>query len=214
MTNIYYVYQYLREDSTPYYIGKGKGNRIYEKHNVSIPTDKSRIIKIAENLTENQAFNLEIELIAKYGRKDLGTGILRNLSSGGDGNSGWVPTNETREKIRLGNKGKKRNEETRKKMSSSKQNMSKETKCKMSISHIGKKLPIEQREKIGNAHRGKIVTKETCEKISASRIGEKNPNYGKSMSGKNNPFYGKKHSPETIAKIKEAAQRRKLKNKV
>lgn len=81
----YYVYAYLREDNTPYYIGKGKAGRAFREDRPFKPNDLKRISIIEQNLTEAQAFDLEIELIAKYGRKDLNTGILRNKTDGGEG---------------------------------------------------------------------------------------------------------------------------------
>ena len=97
--SIYYVYQYLRSDGTPYYIGKGMGRRAYSKaHGVHLPKDQTRIVMIKENMVETDAFSLEIELIAKYGRKDIATGILRNRSNGGEGPSGSVRTSEARAK--------------------------------------------------------------------------------------------------------------------
>jgi len=87
----YYVYQYLREDLTPYYIGKGSGRRAWSKnHTIPVPPDKSRITIIACKLTESEALLLETKLISYYGRKDLNTGILRNRTSGGEGTKGVV----------------------------------------------------------------------------------------------------------------------------
>jgi hypothetical protein len=86
----FYTYAYLREDRTPYYIGKGSGRRVYKRTKKCIkpPKDKSKIIFLKQNLTEEEAFKHEKYMIAVFGRKDLGTGILYNKSDGGDGVSG------------------------------------------------------------------------------------------------------------------------------
>jgi len=93
--NNYYTYAYLREDGTPYYIGKGKGNRAYIKHWRSktkggyfAPPEKDRILILKKNLTEEKAYRHETYMISILGRKDLGTGILRNMSDGGKGGKG------------------------------------------------------------------------------------------------------------------------------
>jgi hypothetical protein len=97
---IYYVYAYLRKkDNTPYYIGKGRGRRAFDKrHAISVPNDKSKIVFYQIGLTENDAFKLERAYIKLFGRKDIGTGILRNLSDG-DGVAGYIPTQEILDKI-------------------------------------------------------------------------------------------------------------------
>ena len=97
----YYTYAYLREDRTPYYIGKGKGNRAYRrrKKDIKPPKDKSRIILLKQNLIEEEAFKHEIYMIAVFGRKDLGTGILHNKTNGGEGSSGRIMTEKEKEHL-------------------------------------------------------------------------------------------------------------------
>ena len=84
----YYTYAYLREDRTPYYIGKGTRYRAFQKRKTINLPPKNRIILLKQNLTEEEAFKHEIYMISIFGRKDNGTGILRNLTNGGEGTSG------------------------------------------------------------------------------------------------------------------------------
>jgi hypothetical protein len=99
--NRFYTYAFLREDRTPYYIGKGQGDRVYSKRRkINSPKDKTRIIFLKQNLNEEEAFRHEIYMIAVFGRKDLGTGILHNKSNGGEGASGRVVGKEQREKMK------------------------------------------------------------------------------------------------------------------
>ena len=181
----YYTYAYLREDGSPYYIGKGKGERVYKKGKGEVrpPKDSSRIIFLKQNLTEEEAFKHEKYMIAVLGRKDLGTGILRNKTDGGEGPSGAIISEETRKKLSEAKKGKSRSEETRRKIS--------------------------EANKGENHHfYGKSHSEETRRKLSEKNKGENHPNYGKSPSeetrrklseankgkfaGENHPSYGKK----------------------
>jgi len=189
---IYYVYAYLRKsDNTPYYIGKGKNKRAYEKHaGVTKPKDKSKIVFLETNLTETGAFAIERRMIQWYGRKDRGEGILHNQTDGGEGASGYINPPERRLEISRANVGegngmygKTHTEDARK---------------RISIGHIGIRLSERHKEAVGAAHRGKTLTVEHKAKCSAK------------LSGKNNPNYGKKISEEQKEKFRATMAAKKL----
>jgi hypothetical protein len=173
MKNNFYVYAYLRnKDSktakagTPYYIGKGIDNRAFVKHHGSKPPPLECIIFLKENLSEQEALDLEIKLIAEYGRKDLNTGILNNKTNGGEGLKN--PSLITRKKLSEA----KRNEsnETKLKRSIAAKNrirhpLSEETKKKISKANSGRKREEKAKKKMSIAAKGKLKTKETKEKI-------------------------------------------------
>jgi len=144
--NNYYTYAYLREDKTPYYIGKGKGFRMYVKKRIVPLPSRDRIIYLKRNLTEQEAIKHEVYMIAVYGRKDNGTGILRNLTDGGEGTSGRIVSEEQKEIQSL-------------KMSG--------------VNHpfYGKIAPKSHRENISNALSGKKKSKEHIEKLPQNKKG-------------------------------------------
>lgn len=101
----FYVYAFLRSKSSengpkysPYYIGKGCESRAFNGYGRTIPSpsDKSFVVFIQEGLTEQEAFDLEKFCINLYGRIDKKSGVLWNMTNGGDGVSGYLHTTETK----------------------------------------------------------------------------------------------------------------------
>jgi hypothetical protein len=156
----YYVYLYLRQDGTPYYVGKGSGTRAWSTNKlINLPVDKNNIIIVGKNLYESEAFLLEKKLIREYGRKDMNTGILRNLTDGGDGIVGWDGINKTYDE-RFGKE------------------KSLIVKLKKSKSMMGKNKGVNSAlygKKGSNA--GKTLSDSTKKLISEARVGDKNPRH-------------------------------------
>jgi len=89
----------------PFYIGKGKDDRInYHKYDNTNRLKKNILdkiqaagldpirIKISDGISEADALSQEIQLIKAIGRRTSKLGPLSNLTDGGDGVSGWVPS--------------------------------------------------------------------------------------------------------------------------
>ena len=159
----YYVYQYLLENGLPYYIGKGKNNRINVDHkHIALPPVERRII-VKDNLTNEQAKILEGNLITKYGRKIDG-GILDNIKINQWACfDGWKHKPETIEKISKSNTGKVRTEEAKEK-------------------YRQPKTP-EHAQNIRKANLGKTLTNKTKQKIRETILNRyKDPKYKNKIS--------------------------------
>lgn len=133
--NLFYVYVYYHPVSNePIYVGKGTGDRLYrhlylahggwfKKHTHFMHAlqkilrdcgEKAKVSIFMDDLTEDQAHALEVELIAKYGRKGIDDGgILYNKCLGGEGRSGYRWTDEQRNNQSERLRGHKMPESTR-----------------------------------------------------------------------------------------------------
>jgi hypothetical protein len=106
----FYTYLWLREDGTPYYVGKGNGRRAFIHHKTHCehrPKSNARIF-VQYWESEDKAFEMEKWYISLFGRKDAGTGILHNRTDGGQGQAGNHHSDETKEKMRNAQLGKKK----------------------------------------------------------------------------------------------------------
>jgi len=117
--NKYYLYRHIRLDKNePFYIGIGTKPKIYKYTSVeySRAYNKSKRGFIWKKIASKTSYNVEIllesnsydfikqkeiEFIKLYGRLSNKTGVLSNLTDGGDGSTGYKASEETRRKISL-----------------------------------------------------------------------------------------------------------------
>jgi hypothetical protein len=197
----FYTYAYLREDKTPYYIGKGCGKRIYSKKGrpCGTPKDASRIIFLKQNLTEREAFEHEAYMIAVFGRKDLGTGILHNRTNGGEGSSGAIRPPELREKISQTMRGRSFTKEHLKRLSASRRGkkVSEDTKRKISIANRGRVLSEETKRKMSESRKGMVFSEERRQNIRKSKVGKTTSLKGKTYE----EIYGERNLEQKLKRI-------------
>ena len=115
-----FVYCYLRTAcGTPYYVGIAKRwKRPIEKdHSCVVPRDRSRIRVLRSGMTWEDACEWERYYIARWGRQNNDTGILRNFKEGGEGAVGYIHSAESLAKMSAAHKGKPKSVETRARMS-------------------------------------------------------------------------------------------------
>ena len=182
---VYYVYSLVNpETDEPFYIGKGTRYRCYQHLKDTMETTHNKrltghiqklrdrgiepiVVKLQENMPEEDAYNLEEELILKYGRIafDVG-GILMNIAIDGkpptrfgedNGFYGRTHTEEAKARMSEKKKGKKHTKETRE---------------KMSASHKGKPKSEKHRRKIGESQLGKEISLETRQKLREHNLKE------------------------------------------
>jgi len=226
MSEVFYVYEHIRNDTNEiFYVGKGKvgsgrcnSRDSRNRHWMSIVAKAKgfKVNKIIENISEQNAFEIEIQHIQELKSKGIN---LCNQTNGGEGKVGWNPTAETRTKMRLNNTGKKNYMfgRTGDKHPNFGKILSPEARRKISIDRMGdknpnfgKKMSDEQKKKISESKKGSIphnlgkkMSDEQKKKMSESKKGRKPSK--EARANMRAAQIGRKHSEETKMKMQASA---------
>lgn len=199
---MYYLYRHIRLDKNePFYIGIGTIQIIGDKYsyysrskeksnrniiwNRIVAKTKYRIDIILESKDYNFIKQKEIEFIKLYGRIDLKTGILANLTDGGEGCLNISSESLLRRNQKL--TGKKRSEEFKKKLSEDRRG--EKNPCFGRIFSEEEKINVSKRMKGHTFNLGKKATEEHKKNISKSRLGSKHWRSRKVLNTKTNEIF-------------------------
>ena len=149
------IYKHLKPCGEVFYIGigqeekraKSKSDRNNYWHNV-VNKYGYEVQILKSDLTWEDACELEILLISWYGRRNLNTGTLVNMTEGGDGSVGYSPSEESRRSRSEKMKGVPKSEKARKNMNKSKigKSISEEHRLKCKLSNAKKVIDIKTGE--------------------------------------------------------------------
>lgn len=242
----FYVYLYLDPEkivdpfvvgsstfvNEPLYVGKGKDDRCYAhlrdtrnsllEEKINHWTENGIdpiIVKAVEDLSEDEAHSLEIELIARFGRHDLKLGPLFNKTNGGEGFSGLIPWNKGKtgvqdawNKGKAGSEipwfGKEKSDSHKQKIRESLTGKSKSEEHKKKISESLKGNVPWNKGKTGvqtSWAKGKKFTEEHKKNMSIARKGKKNTKEQKEKISK--ALKGRTMSEETRRKMSESRKK-------
>lgn len=195
--NDFYVYEHIRQDNnTCFYVGKGRGNRAYNKtrntHHDRIVEKYGMIVNIvADGLDEEEAYALEKERIEYY-VFELGYGIdiigfnnqedesghLTNHTFGGDGSYGMIHTEEWKKQHSIDMTGSKNPMYGINLWDSYTNEKASEIKSKISNASSGENNPmykISPKERMDSETY--LTWLDKTKNRLHSQIGDKNPNY-------------------------------------
>lgn len=183
----YCVYAHIDDNNVTFYVGIGDSKRPHDYRQRSkfwhhytkryCASGKPKIEIIHEGVSWEEACGHEQFWILFWGRRDLGNGVLVNMTAGGDGIVGAIRSEETRKKVADALRGKKHSEEHRRKnreaqWGKKRGEFSEEHKRRLSEASRGKKHPEERRRKNSEAQRGKRLSEETRKKVGDAQRGK------------------------------------------
>lgn len=215
-----YVYRNPLKGGEAFYVGKGFDDRMYDHIKPWVLSNDRNLHKVrtlaliekcgippiidmvGENLSQGDAFALEIETIARYGRSDLGLGQLTNLTNGGEGLCGLVRDLSGENNPNYGKRGEDSIWWGKTHTAETKERMSLTQKGKV-ISEAHKEAMRKPKSEAGRAAIAKArldssyrPSEETKQKLSEA------------MKGRPSPMLGRKQTDEARAKISASGKGR------